>query len=220
MGHEFIDRIQNSVTSATANPPKAKKGTTPKRNKAKRGLVSFDFEDDEIVNYDNTDVSAIEQPSNRLPTLDSKVRYMNKAMKNEMSRLQDNEFAKHKLDSENKEKEVLLLILENFETLNIEDFFETNTITHTTLFRLFVYASYHNQAEYFARAMKDNLHIVHYKEVLRKLMHVRELDFNLKDKFTKDGYIEHDDTCVECRKAESIEIPSIVLKRLDVVDIG
>lgn len=220
MGHEFNDRIQNSVTCATAELKMAKKGAISKRKNAKRGLVSFDFEDDEINNNDNTGVSAIEQPSNRLPTLDSKVRYMNKAMKNVLPSLQDNESTKHTVDAENKEKEVLLLILENFETLNIEDFFETNTNTHITLFRLFIYALYHNQAEYFARALKENLHIVHYKEVLKKLMHVRELDYNLNDKFTKDGYIEHDDTCAECRKVESIEIPSLVLKRLDIVDIG
>ncbi|CCE86093.1 Piso0_005743 [Millerozyma farinosa CBS 7064] len=223
MGHEFIDRIQNSATGVTTESPKAKKGPFHKRKKAKRDLVSFDFEDDETdetVNYDNTDASVIEQPSSRFPTLDSKVRYMNKAMKNEMPQSQNDVSAKHNVDRESKEKEVLLLILDNFETLNIEEFFETNTNTHITLFRLFVYASYHNQAKNFAQASEGDLHIVHYKEVLRKLMNVRELDYNLDDKFTKNGYIEQDNTFVECRQVKSIEIPSLVLKRLDIVDIG
>lgn len=215
-----MDRLQNSVTSAIIELLKAKKSTSPRRKKAKKVIVSFDFGDDDILNYDRTDVSGIEQPSNRLPTLDSKVRYVNKAMKKDWRELQDSESVKCNIDSENKEKEVLLLILENFETLNIEDFFETNTNTHINLFRLFVYALYHDQDEYFARALEDNLRIVHYKETLRKLMHVRELDYNLNNKFTKDVFIEHDDRGGECRKFESIEIPSLVLKRLDIGDTG
>lgn len=182
-----------------------------KKEKKKRKLIEYDYgeEDDDLD--DNNQL--IQLPETRL-----NVQYISenseKITKTRISPFVSNDYS----EDVGSKKHLCSLILENFDNLNIIELFneEANILQQLHLFHLYIYSIVHDQDKIFLETNNCHFNSEVFIEILNNLLQANELNHNFNAKFTPGDNMEIKKTSIKERSIDKIDVPFIILKRLDI----
>lgn len=185
-----------------------------KMGKRKRKLIEYDYgeEDDDLDNNNQL----IQLPDTRL-----NVQYIGKNSDNSetMSKRRKSPFVSYDYSEDvGNKKHICSLILENFDNLNIIQLFneEANILLQLHLFHLYIYSIVHDQDKIFLETNNGLFNSETFTEILNNLLQVNELNHNFNAKFTPGDNIVTERKNNKERITEKIDVPLVILKRLDI----
>ena len=185
-----------------------------KKEKRKRKLIEYDYgEEDHDLDNNN---QLIQLPEPRL-----NVQYIGRSSDKsaKTSKMRTSPFASYDYSEDVESKKHLCsLILENFDNLNIIELFneEANILLQLHLFHLYVYSVVHDQDKTFLETNNGLFNSGTFIKILNNLLQVNELNHNFNATFTPGDNIVTQKKNKKERITEKINVPNIILKRLDI----
>lgn len=182
-----------------------------KKGKKKRKLIEYDYgeEDDDLDNNNRL----IQLRETRL-----NVQYIGKnSEKKCKTRISPPVYHDYS-ESVGRKKHICSLILENFDDLNIIELFneESNILLQLHLFHLYIYSIVHGQDNIFLETNNGLFNPETFMKILNNLLQVNELNHNFNSKFTEGDNMAIEKKSIKERTKDKIDVPSVILKRLDI----
>lgn len=177
-----------------------------KKGKRKRELIKYDYgEEDDDLQFNNQSIKKLSEAGSNIQYIggNSDKEKLNKAGCS---------------DPENK-KHICSLILKNFDNLNLLEMLneESNSLLQLHLFHMFIYSIIHDQDTFFLKTNSDVFSSRTFMKILSKLLEMNDLNNNFDSTFIPDNGKTMERNMND-RTTEKIVVPSIVLKRLDIVN--
>lgn len=108
------------------------------------------------------------------------------------------------------------MVVDNFDTLRLEENLGSSDPVELSMFRLFLYSVVYGQHDVFEHPKK-----AWFEQVLEHLSQVKEQSYNYEEKFVKEGQttvkeVKADDARYIKHETTAIEVPPFILKRIGV----